>query len=106
MELSSPSTFLEYWHYAMIVGAVLTLVFVQHGLQYLLPGTWMSLYGAGVLTAGSYSVRSVPVMGAAFMLVGAVALIAPINWATALLILGFGGLHIVFGFLIARRHGG
>jgi hypothetical protein len=91
---------------AMIVGAVLTFVFVQRGLQILLPGTWMSLYGAGVLTAGSYSVRSVPVMGAAFMVVGAVALLAPATWSTSLLILGFGGLHIVFGFLIARRHGG
>lgn len=91
---------------AMIVGAMLTAVFVQRGLQPLLPGTWMSLYGAGVLTAGSYSVRIVPVMGAAFMAVGAVALVAPATWATPLLILGFGGLHIVFGFLIARRHGG
>jgi hypothetical protein len=91
---------------AMIVGAVLTAVFVQRGLQPLLPGVWMLLYGAGVVTAGSYSVRIVPVMGAAFMVLGAVALIAPAAWATPLLIAGFGGLHIVFGTLIARRHGG
>jgi hypothetical protein len=45
-------------------------------------------------------------MGAAFMFIGSVALVAPASWATALLIAGFGGLHILFGFLIARRHGG
>jgi hypothetical protein len=91
---------------SMVVGAVLTAVLVERGLQPLLPGVWMLLYGAGVITAGSYSVRIVPVMGAAFMAVGSVALVAPASWATPLLIGGFGGLHILFGTLIARRHGG
>jgi len=91
---------------AMIVGAVLTAFFVQRGLFPLLPGVWMLLYGAAVVSAGTYSVRIVPIMGAAFMLVGALALVAPPAWTTELLIAGFGGLHIVFGVWIARRHGG
>jgi hypothetical protein len=91
---------------AMVVGAVLTAALVERGLETLLPGVWMLLYGAGVLTAGSYSVRIVPVMGAAFMGLGSVALVAPTSWATSLMIAGFGGLHILFGTLIARRHGG
>ena len=91
---------------SIVVGAVLTAALVERGLQPLLPGVWMLLYGAGVITAGSYSVRIVPFMGAAFMFIGSVALVAPASWATALLIAGFGGLHILFGFLIARRHGG
>lgn len=90
----------------IICGAVLTAVLVQLGLYTLLPGVWMLLYGAAVVSAGTYSVRSVPVMGAGFMLLGAVALVTPESWATPLMIGGFGGLHIVFGLWIARRHGG
>jgi hypothetical protein len=91
---------------AIIVGAILTAVFAARGLDELLPGVWMLLYGASVVSAGSFSVRIVPVMGAAFMIWGAAALLAPATWATAYLVSGFGGLHVLFGVLIARRHGG
>jgi hypothetical protein len=90
----------------MIAGAVLSGVLVRHGSYASLPGIWMLLYGAAVVSAGTYSVRSVPVMGAGFMMLGAIALLAPPTWMTGLLIAGFGGLHIVFGLWIARRHGG
>ena len=90
----------------MIAGAVLTVVLVRQGSFVLLPGIWMLLYGAAVVSAGTYSVRSVPVMGAAFIVLGTVALAGPPAWATGLLIAGFGGLHITFGLWIARRHGG
>jgi hypothetical protein len=51
-------------------------------------------------------VRIVPVMGLAFMAVGTVALFAPAAMATPFMAAGFGGLHLFFGTLIARRHGG
>jgi len=91
---------------AMIVGTVLTAYLVKHGEFAMLPGIWMLLYGAAVVSAGTYSVRSVPVMGSGFMVLGAIALIAPEGWTTPLMIAAFGGLHIVFGVWIARRHGG
>ena len=72
----------------------------------LLPGMWLMLYGAGVASAGMFSIRLVPTMGALFLLLGALALLAPAAWGTAFLALGFGGLHIGFGLFIARRHGG
>ncbi|MEO8560945.1 MAG: hypothetical protein ABI601_02650 [bacterium] len=90
----------------MAGGALLTLVFFERGLVSLLPGVWMLLYGIGVVAAGTFSVRIVPVMGVAFMLVGTVALFSPASLATEYMAAGFGGLHLFFGTLIARRHGG
>jgi hypothetical protein len=90
----------------MFLGALLTLVCYEHELIGLLPGVWMLLYGIGVMAAGTFSVRIVPVMGIAFMTVGTVALFAPPAWTTACMAAGFGGLHLFFGILIARRHGG
>ncbi|MBC7672957.1 MAG: hypothetical protein H7247_11105 [Polaromonas sp.] len=90
----------------MLVGALLTLLFFERGLLALLPGVWMLLYGVAVIAAGTFSVRIVPVMGIAFMIVGVVALFAPPSWATTCMAVGFGVLHIFFGTLIARRHGG
>jgi hypothetical protein len=89
-----------------LAGAVLTLALYASGAVSLIPGTWLLLYGAAVVTAGTFSVRIVPAMGVCFMLTGAVALVAPAAWADILLAAGFGGLQIVFGLLIARKHGG
>jgi hypothetical protein len=44
-------------------------------------------------------------MGTGFLLIGGVALFFP-AWGNVLMALGFGGLHIIFGVWIARKHGG
>lgn len=87
-------------------GVVLTAVFDQTGLYHLMPGMWLLLYGAGVVTGGAFSIKVVPVMGLCFMAAGTGALVLPTEWGDALMAAGFGGLHIVFGLVIARKHGG
>jgi hypothetical protein len=90
----------------LLAGAVLTAVLYRADVASAMPGTWLMLYGAGIVTAGAFSVRVVPVMGLCFMVLGAAALFTPAGWGDAWMALGFGGLHVAFGVLIARRHGG
>ena len=90
----------------LVVGAALTAACLRADAVALLPGSWLMLYGAAVVAAGSHSVRPVPVMGASFMLVGLAALLAPPPWGDAFMAAGFGGLHLGFGLVIWRRHGG
>lgn len=90
----------------LAAGVVLTFALVRAELFDLLPGTWLLLYGTSIVTGGSYSVRLIPVTGAAFMAAGVAALFSPPSWGDAYMAGAFGGLHIVFGIVIWRKHGG
>jgi hypothetical protein len=67
---------------------------------------WMILYGVAVITGGAFSVNVVPLMGVSFMALGIAALFSPQGWSNIYMGIGFGGLQIVFGAIIARRYGG
>jgi len=102
---------------SLVAGAVLTAVALRAGWYQALPGMWLMMYGAAVMAGGAMSVPVIPVMGAMFMGIGALALAVPLVFAAwppevralllnALMAAGFGGLHILFGFAISRRYGG
>jgi|SRR5579883_389838 len=91
---------------AMIAGAILTFVLYRQQLFGIMPGTWLLLYGVGIVTGGAFSVRIIPLMGLSFMTLGTIALFSPIAWANWFMAAGFGVLHIIFGIVIARRYGG
>ena len=90
----------------MVVGALLTLVLYRQGLIEMIPGMWLLLYGTAVVAGGAFSVQIVPVMGLCFMAAGAIALFTPAGLNQWIMGAAFGGLHILFGIPIARRHGG
>lgn len=91
---------------SIFVAALLTAVFYRAGLYAVIPGVWLLLYGTGILSGGVFSVPVVPVMGMCFVALGAIAVFCPLAWSHWMLAAGFGGLHIVFGGIIAARYGG
>jgi hypothetical protein len=90
----------------LAAGALLTGAMLRSGGEDSIPGMWLLLYGIAVLAGGAASVRPVPLMGASFAALGAAALFAPPAWGDGFLAAGFGVLHIVFGTVIAVKHGG
>lgn len=99
---------------AILAGGVLTAALIDPTALWsanstpprILPGVWLLLYGVGVTTAGTFSVRAVPLMGLGLIVMGAVALLVHSISADLLLGLAFGVWQIAFGIWIARRHGG
>lgn len=84
---------------------ILTLFFYLHGLAPFVWGIWMLCYGLAICAVGLFSVRPVSYLGAAFVLAGAVTLLLPGFYSLPMMALTFGGFHIVYGVLMARKHG-
>jgi hypothetical protein len=91
---------------ALAAGAVLTVALTVAGQAALLPGTWLVLYGAAIAAGGALSVRPVPIMGCAFIVLGALCFALPPQLQQVVLAAGFGGLHLAFGYHITRHYGG
>lgn len=87
-------------------GGILTAALLDTAGRDVISGIWLLMYGAGLAACGTFSITVVLIAGFAFMGLGTVTLAAPAAWATALLALGFGGIHLLLGALIIRDHGG
>jgi len=89
----------------LIAAAVLTFVLWRGGLFAAMPAMWLLLYGTSFVSSGTFSIRFIPVMGLLYMLLGLAAAVMP-DAGNILMGAGFGGLHLIFGLVIARRYGG
>jgi hypothetical protein len=90
----------------LIAGAVVTFTLAHRGSFDSLPAVWLLVYGSAFVSSGAFSIRVVPLMGIGFMLLGALAALVRLPVGNLILGAGFGALHIIFGFIIARRYGG
>lgn len=105
--ISAPARqFLNGFVPAILVAIVLTILLLPYQNRDLLASAWTLLYGAAVVAGGAYSVNPVRAMGWSFILLGLASVFFPVGSASLTMGLGFGVLHIVFGFLIGRRYGG
>ncbi|HEY7465102.1 MAG TPA: hypothetical protein VIB47_00260 [Dehalococcoidia bacterium] len=90
----------------LAAGAVLAVFCARAGLVGDLPGMLLLLYGTALLTGGAFSLSLVRFQGLCFMALGALTLFVRPEFGDAAMALGFGGLHLGFGAVIARRYGG
>ena len=88
-----------------LTGGVLTYFFIKHGLLFSVWGVWMLCYGLAICAVGLFSVKPVSALGGAFVLAGAVTLLLPNAAQLPMMAITFGGFHIIYGILMARRHG-
>jgi hypothetical protein len=87
-------------------GAVMTAVLWANGLLAAIPGTWLLFYGCGLIAASVATNAKIAVMGTLFVALGLIAFAAPPPTHSLLLGLGFGGLHVLFGFVLGRSSHG
>ena len=90
----------------LFAGLVLTVLLYKTNQTDVLPVVWLLLYGAAVVTGGMFSVKPVPLMGIGFLILGSIAAAFPPAYGDYFMAAGFGVLQIIFGIIIARKHGG
>jgi hypothetical protein len=87
-------------------GLAMTAVHWNGGNLHAIPGTWLLMYGCALIAASAATTRLIALLGGLFALLGFVALLLPDNLQILMLGAGFGGLHMVFGFIIrSTGHG-
>jgi len=90
----------------LVAGVVITLGLWRNEYYAVLAPVCILCYGAAVVCGGAFSVRVVPVMGWCFIALGALAFALPTSYGNVMMAASFGGLHVIFGAVIARKYGG
>ncbi|MDQ2747120.1 MAG: hypothetical protein M3T96_07670 [Acidobacteriota bacterium] len=90
----------------LVAAIILSALLYRLALFEFLPTVWLTLYGTAVVCGGVSSVKIVPIAGWCFIALGLISVFLPHGYGDLLMGLGFGGLHIIFGFVVARKYGG
>jgi len=91
---------------AVLLGAVLTLALILHGIAWMLPGVWYAVYGLGLIAARGMLPKEVSTVAIAFGVIGAMLLLSPnealpLSWWV--MPLGFGiGQMLIGSFIISE----
>jgi len=86
-----------------IAGIAGSGIFIATGQWMLLPGLWLLLYGCGLWSVSFFAPLFLRVLGAGFIVLGLCAWYFTES-AALWLGTGFGGLHLVFGFVVLARY--
>jgi len=98
--------FLLCWAPALFAGAAMTVVHLSHGHVDAIAGTWLLIYGCSLMSASAITNKHMGVLGVAFFVLGAITLRLPSQVHMWMLGVGFGGLHLGFGFYVRQvTHG-
>ncbi|WP_372371166.1 hypothetical protein [Candidatus Uabimicrobium sp. HlEnr_7] len=90
---------------AIVVGAFLTFYCIREQVPQWIPIVWMGMYGLGVWCASLFSVRAVRFLGAAFIITALLCLFFAQKYAMLILVVSFGGYHIIYGFWLYYKYG-
>ena len=85
-------------------GGLLTLFMMRHSMLADVFPIWMLCYGIAVCAVGLFSQREVKILGVSFLAAGAVTMLAP-QIGLPMMAVTFGGFHIIYGLVMARKDG-
>jgi len=86
----------------LVLGALLTLLWSARGSWELVAGTWLVFYGTGLMAGGNWCRNAVRRAGLAFQVLGLAAFVWP-ALGGALVVAGFGGVHLVTGMSMWKK---
>ena len=81
------------------VAGVLTLALALAGQFQLIPALWLMNFGIILFSFSYFAGPDNKVHGLVFILLGVAAALGPSRWALPLLLIGFGGVQILFGLV-------
>ena len=87
----------------LLVGAIFCLVLLYHGVLYLIAPTMLIFYGLALINSSKYTYRDICYLGLCEVVLGLISCFF-VGWGLLSWAIGFGVLHIVYGFLMYQKY--